>query len=293
MSEAAEEKNSLSKKKVIKTGKTRSVIQKMDLQTAEEYFESAISQQAQQAAPAPAAAEGAPASLENLSLDNLSQQPPDAALSDVNADMAAPAEAPVQQASPAVLQAAEEKAKQIKYEAQRHMAKAEEDAQSLYEEAKEHGYSDGMEEAQKVAKQEILPLMKNLRESQQKLAGLKNVIIKQNANEIIDLALDIARKVLGAELEASPMSIAKIIKAALNRIDISEKITVRIHPTSYEVLMKAVPDYLKDTWIVADSKVEDGGAIIETETGTYDAQIEEQLEEIEKNLKKDFVKEGP
>jgi flagellar assembly protein FliH len=161
----------------------------------------------------------------------------------------------------------------------------------IRKEAHEKGYAEGMAEAEKMAKEELVPLLTNIRDTQKRLSKLKNIILKQNEIEIIDLSLEIARKVIGSEMALNPAMVAGVIKTALEKVDLSERITVKINPVEYEHLMKSVPDYLKDVWIVADSNVPKGGALIETDSGTFDARIEAQMEEIENNLKKDIVEE--
>lgn len=202
-----------------------------------------------------------------------------------------PAELTSLPGDPAAIAAAEREAETLRAEAKSVLDKARKEAERIRAEAREKGYAEGTAHAHEEASKELLPILQNLKETHKKLSGLKNTILKQNEVEIIDLALDIARKVIGAELSENPLTVATVIRNALNRIDLTENITVKISPPEYELLMRNVPDYLKNTWIVADSKVTRGGAVIETENGTFDARIENQLEEIEKNLKKDIVGE--
>lgn len=272
----AEERNSLSKKRVIKAGSGVEV---------HKYILPSTKDAAEDTSASPLSM------LDLTSLGSVSGAPELSRLSLTGSMVQVPVDPPPLPVDPAVLAAAENEAERIKAEARATLAKAQKEVEKIHAEARDRGYAEGQAHAHEEATKELVPILQNLKETHKKLSGLKNTILKQNEVEIIDLALDIARKVIGAELSMNPITVATVIRSALNRIDLTENITVKISPPEYEVLMRNVPDYLKNTWIVADSKVTRGGAVIETENGTFDARIENQLEEIEKNLKKDLVGE--
>ena len=271
------EKNSLSKKRrVLKAGTARVTVQEFKIPTIEEFRKEQI------------AGASSSESRDSLTLNSIPSPADPAGMSfNLGTDTAAQTHGPMM--DPQALKAAEEKAAEIQMQAERVLQDAEVQAQQLVEEYREKGYEDGMRQAQEVAKEELVPVMRNLQESIEKVQDIKNVILKQNEGEIIDLSLDIARKIIGAELTHNPAMVGTVVKSVLDRIDLSERITVKVNPEEYEHLMKAVPDYLKNAWIVADSSISKGGALVETESGTYDAQIATQLEEIEKKLKKDII----
>jgi flagellar assembly protein FliH len=192
---------------------------------------------------------------------------------------------------PTLVESVKQQAAALEQRARQTLENAKQEAKVIRKEAREKGYAEGMAEAEKMAKEELVPLLTNIRDTQKRLSKLKNVILKQNEVEIIDLSLEIARKVIGSEMALNPAMVAGVIKTALDKVDLSERITVKINPVEYEHLMKSVPEYLKDVWIVADSNVSKGGALIETDSGTFDARIEAQMDEIESSLKKDIVEE--
>lgn len=266
----------MSKKKVIKAGTTRTVIEPHVLPDVNEIVDSK-------------GASVTPLSEDSLKLDNIISADSGSIDFSSGADQQSAASS---EDAGAAIAAANQQAEAVRQEAERLLTNAQQEAASVLEQAREKGYNDGMAHAEETAKEEFVPLIRSLKDAHKRISELKNVILKQNEIEIVDLALDIARKVVGAELHQNPITVASVIRAALDRIDLSEQVTVKIHPEEYEVLMRAVPDNLKDTWIVADSKVSKGGAVIETERGTFDAQIATQLEEIEKSLKKDIVPES-
>lgn len=289
MSVAAAERNSLSKKRVVKPGKTRSIIEKHDPPSIDDVLGedvnkafSSLERQQQ------AEAKGQQGGGKPLTLDSIPSQPDPSGFSmgNRNAD-----ETGMAQPDPAAIALAEQKAAELKEEAENILNNARAEAEQLYEEARKEGFEEGMKQAEEAAKAEFSPLLMNIDNTIEKLSELRTVILRQNESEIIDLAIDIARKVIGAELEQNPITVAGVIRSALHKVDATEGITIKVSPAEYETLMKSVPEFLKNAWIVADSKVAKGGAVIDSETGSYDAQIESQLQEIEKKLKKESKKE--
>ncbi len=57
-----------------------------------------------------------------------------------------------------------------------------------------------------------------------------------------------------------------------------------------EYFKETSSDFLNEVELIGDAHVSRGGAVVETESGNLDAQIEEQLSEIEKSLKLEIVK---
>jgi len=279
------EKSSLSKKRIIKPGSSRSVVEKHELPSLDDV----LGEDVNEAFSSLEKHKGAEGGGEKPATLNSIPTPPNPSGFDLKLAEEAPNTSPegFAQPDPAALALAEQKANEMKEEAENILGNARAEAERLYEEAREEGFAEGMSQAQEAIKEEFLPVLQNLKQTITKIQELRTVILKQNESEIIDLAIDIARKILGGELEQNPISVAQVIRAALHKVDAIENITVKISPAEYETLMKNLPDFLKNTWIVADSNVSKGGAIIDTDTGAYDAQIDSQLHEIERKLKSD------
>ncbi|RME73154.1 MAG: HrpE/YscL family type III secretion apparatus protein [Planctomycetota bacterium] len=168
--------------------------------------------------------------------------------------------------------AAYNEAKQIlavaEQEAARIREEAEQQRQQAVREGFEQGYRKGYEEA---------------------LAGLVRLEERQRALEaelepqLVDLAVGIARKIIGSELASSPDAIAKIVAQALRTVRHQREITVRVHPDHVEELethrqqLLAVLSRAPDLQIRADPALPPGGCVIESELGRVEADLETQL----------------
>jgi flagellar assembly protein FliH len=103
------------------------------------------------------------------------------------------------------------------------------------------------------------------------------------------LAVEIARKVIGREIQLDPELVAETVRRAVELVLEKQRLTIRLHPKDAELVAKAFPEVestLEGTgWVVKpDESVDRGGAVIHTEHGELDARIEAQLTEIARAL---------
>lgn len=107
--------------------------------------------------------------------------------------------------------------------------------------------------------------------------------------ELAALATDIARKVIKQELAQSPEAVLSVVRACMHRLKEKEA-RVRVCPKDLDTVRGAresflgIADGLSDLEIVSDRRVQPGGCIVDTPSGSMDARLETQLEHIEQAL---------
>ncbi|HET6347411.1 MAG TPA: FliH/SctL family protein, partial [Myxococcota bacterium] len=106
------------------------------------------------------------------------------------------------------------------------------------------------------------------------------------------LAVSIARRVLGRELEFHPEAVVQIVKQALGeKARQRREISLRVHPDDLQMIREHKAELLeilsrtKEIAIRADPEVGRHGVIIETDAGIIDAQLETQLAAFERVLR--------
>jgi type III secretion system HrpE/YscL family protein len=109
--------------------------------------------------------------------------------------------------------------------------------------------------------------------------------------QLRELALRIARKILGRELEFHPDGVVDIVKQALSeKARQRREIYLRVHPEDLQYIREnkaallEVLSRAKEIGLREDPDVERHGVIIETDAGTIDAQLETQLSVFERVL---------
>src|ERR1700730_10567003 len=112
------------------------------------------------------------------------------------------------------------------------------------------------------------------------------VFYRSAERQVVDLALQIAQKVVEHEVQNMPDLAIHVIRAALEEMDARTAVRVRVSPDDEDLLRRrwaqVVPMSIGADRIelVKDERVHSGGAIIETNHGEVDAQLETKLAEL-------------
>jgi flagellar assembly protein FliH len=158
--------------------------------------------------------------------------------------------------------------------------------QQGYGEGHQQGYADGVAAAQAAAAQEV-----------GRLASITASVFQDHAafyraaeNQVLDLAVQLARKVIEREVENVPDLAVSVIRAALEEMDARTTVRVRVSPEDAELLRRkwdeVVPPVIgaNRAELVVDPRVQAGGAIVETAQGQVDAQLESKLAQLTGSL---------
>lgn len=165
-------------------------------------------------------------------------------------------------------------------EAEAIVARAREEAEQALQQAREEGLRAGREEG-------LAGLVEATLRANRQLDALEAEIVPQ----LKALAMGIARRVIGRELEFHPETIVEIVKQALgDKARQRREITLRVNPADAQMLRESRAELVevlsrtKDVAIAEDAAVSPHGVIIETEAGVIDAQLETQLDALERLL---------
>ncbi len=164
------------------------------------------------------------------------------------------------------------------------ISRAQSEAIGIKEAAKQDGYKEGIEKAE----QDIAELRTKFSE----FYNYKNEVFEKISHSILEIAVEIAKKIIKKEVQTDTSATIEIIKSALEEVNKSEnKIVLRVMPKDVEIVKDNIPEIFKDNEIeakisvVADNNITEGGVIIETSNGLTDASISTQLAIIEKALR--------
>ncbi len=125
------------------------------------------------------------------------------------------------------------------------------------------------------------------------MAGTRFASQKDN----IQLAVAMAQRIIQNEIQNHAEPTAKIIRSALKMAIGQDHLKIKTHPEDGETVRVILKDEISDSAtdkkveVVPDRSIQRGGCLIETDFGTIDARIEQQLASIEDELQSE-VGEG-
>ncbi|MBP3847315.1 flagellar assembly protein FliH [bacterium] len=164
------------------------------------------------------------------------------------------------------------------------ISRAREEADAIRENAAKDGYQAGLE----MAKDDIAMLKEGL----DVFYGSKQEIYDIVANDILQISLDVAKKIIKKETAENPEIILENIKEMLSGLSKEEtKLILKVNPTQAEMLKQQVPDFVSTAGleakvvVIPDESIMEGGCILTTTNGVIDATIESQIEVISEALK--------
>jgi flagellar biosynthesis/type III secretory pathway protein FliH len=149
--------------------------------------------------------------------------------------------------------------------------------------AREQGYQEGVARAQAEVQSQLLEVMSTLTAAQQERYRLA----QQHEGALADLALQIARKVIGEHLIADPTLVARIVQQTIRELEPSTALEVRVSPSDLEAVEASRRELERlvqgggRVEIVADDAVDVGGVVLVSPVGEVDARIETKLEVLE------------
>ncbi len=164
------------------------------------------------------------------------------------------------------------------------ISRAREEAAAIKEAAAKEGYQEGLDAAQA----EIA----DLRDAIGNFLNAKQAVFDSIAPDILEIGMDIAKKIIKKESIEDSSIILENIKEILSGLSKEEKkITLSVNPAQSAMLKQEIPEVVTSmgfeatVLIVPDENVTEGGCIVTTSNGVIDATIESQLSIISKVLK--------
>jgi len=181
----------------------------------------------------------------------------------------------------------EEKAKKIIEEAEK---EAEDIRKKAYDEAYQKGYEEGVEQGKKESIEKYKENFEYLKNIIFSLQNFEQKILLENYPKIASLIVKFAEKIIKKEIEQNHKEILlNNIKHILERIIDKGFIHIKVSKDEFEFLQENMEE-LKDIFslekveIIPSEQITKGSCIIDTNYGTYDARIEEQIKELKEEL---------
>jgi flagellar assembly protein FliH len=125
-------------------------------------------------------------------------------------------------------------------------------------------------------------------EACRQLRQLRADLLAEAEGQLLDLAMEIARKVLMQEIQAGRYEIEPIVAEAMRHVPARHEVVVHLHPDDYAQckLIEQLAGDSQNVRFLADPNVAKAGCLLETPEGAVDSAIETHLATISESLKK-------
>jgi type III secretion protein L len=151
------------------------------------------------------------------------------------------------------------------------------EAQREYEQQKERGHREGVEQGKAEMAERVVAAM-----------GQSNVYFSKLEEALVDVVIKSTRRIIG-EFDARER-VVRIVREALDLLRQQSQVRLKVSPAQREWLQTRVQELLaafpriQFLDVQSDARLPDDGCILETELGVIDATVETQLRAIEKAL---------
>ncbi|MGG1661419.1 FliH/SctL family protein [Brevibacillus sp. NRS-1366] len=197
-----------------------------------------------------------------------------------------------------ILQQATEQAQQMKQQALAQMdqwweqkrAEAAALFEQIQEEAAREGHAAGYEEGKRQAYEDEIGALTKAKTILEQAYHVKEQIIAEAEPFLVELSMEVAKKVIVAELQQSPEQVLEMSKKVLRRSRVHGQITVCVNHQYFDYVQEHRSQLLElldgqaELSIYPDYTVQDGGCVIRTQLGSVDARVDTQLGEIKQAL---------
>jgi len=152
--------------------------------------------------------------------------------------------------------------------------------------AQHKGFEEGQAAARESFAQQAEAMQRTLARAVEELTGLRPRCRREAEQDVVALALAVARRILHRELTVAPDALLGLVKAALDKMESREVQQVRVSRSDAAMVRQfldqmGLPQRVE---VIADANVAPGGATLESSRGILDASVETQLAEIERGF---------
>lgn len=162
--------------------------------------------------------------------------------------------------------------------------------EDVHEQKVQESYEKGFEEGKRQAERGLTNVFKALRDAVEDLVTLKEHVLRASEEDLLKLAVMIARKVIHQEITIDRLILAKVVTAAVSNASDRDELVIRLNPEDHRLVSAHKHLYLNgcsdDRFVElrADDVIPPGGCIVDTVMGEIDARTDSQVDEILRRL---------
>ena len=156
--------------------------------------------------------------------------------------------------------------------------------EALAQAARDRGQVAGFEAGRKDALTALEPAMEAMHAALADMRRVHEEFLIEAEQAAVDLALQLARKIVAAHIEIDREAVIGVVTGALRRTTVRDQLVLEVHPDDFELVRDAAEDLANRVGgihridVVAERRVDRGGCVVRTVEGEIDAGIGAQLD---------------
>jgi flagellar assembly protein FliH len=163
------------------------------------------------------------------------------------------------------------------------LAAAQAEAEAIRAAARAEGHAEGLATGLDEGRAQVAASAAALEEAFAELVALREATAEAVERDAVELALQLAEKIVAGALAAEPERVLDVVRGALRRLAERRRVTVLVHPDDLELVRAAADGFASELGgiehceVQAERRLARGGAVVRTEEGQIDASVEAQL----------------
>lgn len=153
--------------------------------------------------------------------------------------------------------------------------------EEIHRQAYEEGLALGKREGLEHGRAQVQEQLKHIEAIAGYLAGPLSELDNQLVDEVVELAMTIARHIIRREIKTDPGQVVAVVREAMGQLPVASRhVRIHVHPEDAVLLRDGLVlnDGSDSGWeLVEDPGLARGGCRIETETSRVDATLERRL----------------
>jgi len=144
------------------------------------------------------------------------------------------------------------------------------------------GYAQGEKAGVEAGFKRTDGVLRRLGETIDELAGLRRQILQQSEQQLVQLALALAKRIVRREIASDTELLGALARVALERLGEARPATIRLNPDDFarSAAGRVEQWSAAHVTVLPDPHVQRGGCLVESPFGFVDASIDAQLQEL-------------
>jgi len=146
-------------------------------------------------------------------------------------------------------------------------------------------FNEGVREGSRQAEESLSKVSEALAKALLSTGGLRQKVMQESEENLLTLAVMIARKIILQEISIDRRILVSIVKEAVSNVSDGDEVVVRLNPADYEIVadnkqFSPGANEKRRMTLKADENIPSGGCLVDTSMGAIDARIDAQIDEI-------------